>query len=200
MKINIEPADFFLVDSQKTGAKIVKFFQTAPTWVQHIWRKFRGTQETVRFYHVGNFYDAVTLIEQQGKVIKRSADKLLSTNNRLMIVRVKDIGIYQQQAIIEVAMEDLGEGYDILNIFGKLFTWLTGIPLFAMYMQWPNQDICVNRTAYWLKRAIGMNFGVSAHSALTTHTMYKYIIAHPSEFDIIYNGNPREDNLKENLL
>ncbi len=195
MKINIEQGDFFLVDSQKTAPKIVKFFQTAPTWVQHIWRKIRGTQETVYFYHVGNFYDPVTLVEQQGKVIKRSANKLLSTNNRLMIVRVKGITPSQQQRIIEVAMDDLGEGYDVLNIFGKLFTWLTGIPLFAMYVQWPNKDICVNRTAYWMKKALGITFGVKTHSALTTHKMYKYVISHPEKFDIIYDGIPREDNL-----
>ena len=199
MDIDIQPGDFFLVDSKKTGAKIVKFFQTAPTWVQHLWRKIRGTQEKVLFYHVGMFYDSSTLIEQQGKVIKRSANKLLDTSNEVLIVRRKRISEADQFLLTKIAEEDLGEGYDIVNIFGKLFTWLTGIPLFAMYMQLPNQDICINRVAYWYRKALGEKFGSFTHSGLTTHSLYKYILAHPDKFEIVYRGIPREDRLKENL-
>jgi uncharacterized protein YycO len=195
MNINIQPGDIFLVDSQKTGAKIVKFFQTAPTWIQHIWRKIRGTQEKVLYYHVGMFYNSNQIIEQQGKVILRSANKLLSTGNEVMIFRKKGITSEQQKALQSVALNDLDEGYDIVNIFGKLFTWLTGIPYFARYMQLPNQDICVNRGAYWWLKAVNVTFGVKTHSELTTHNMYKYVMAHPDEFEIIYRGIPREDKL-----
>lgn len=199
-KIKIEPGDFFLVDSKKTGAKWVKFFQTAPTWLQHLWRKLRETQEKVLFYHVGMFWDKSNLIEQQGKVIKRSANKLLDTDNEVLIVRLRNITQLGREKLIKVAEEDLGEGYDIVNIFGKFFSWLTGILLFARYLQLPNQDICVNRVGYWYKKALGVKFGAKTHSELTTHTLYKYVISHPNQFEIVYRGNPREDNLKENLL
>lgn len=200
MKIEIQSGDFFLVDSKKSGAKWVKFFQTAPTIFHHLWRKLRGTQETVLFYHVGMFWDKSNLIEQQGKVIKKSANKLLGTNNEVLIIRLKSITEIERELLIKVAEEDLGEGYDIVNIFGKLFTWLTSIPLFARYMQLPNQDICVNRVAYWYRKALGVKFGAKTHSELTTHTLYKYIMSHPEEFEIVYRGNPREDNLNENLV
>ena len=50
------------MDSNKNGPKIVKFFQTAPTWVHHLWRKIRGTQEVVEYYHVGMFKDFDNII------------------------------------------------------------------------------------------------------------------------------------------
>ncbi len=190
-----QPGDVFLVDSHRTGAKIVKFFQTAPTWVQHIWRKIRGTQEKVLFYHVGMMYDKFNIIEQQSKVIKRDNTKLLNTNNELLVIRKIGITKQEQERLIEVAEKDLGERYDVLNIFGKLFTWLTGIPLFAMFMQFPNQDICINRVAYWHKEALGDKFGGSTHSILTTHMLYKYILSRPDVYKIVYRGNPRADKL-----
>ena len=47
LKSKIQKGDLFLVDSDNTGAKIVKFFMIAPTWYHHLWRKIRGTQEEV---------------------------------------------------------------------------------------------------------------------------------------------------------
>lgn len=187
--------DIFLVDSKKTGAKIAKYFQTAPTIYQHYWRKIRGTQEKVLFYHVGMYSDAHNIIEQQSKVIVRSSDKLLNTNNELLVVRRKGLSKIERNYLLKIAMNDLGEGYDIVNIFGKLFTWLTGIKLFARYVQLPNQDICINRVAYWFKKAFDISFGVKTHSALTTHLLYKYLMAHLDDWEIVYRGNPREDNI-----
>ncbi len=186
-----QAGDIFLVDSTKTGAKIVKFLQTAPTIWQHLWRKIRGTQEIVEFYHVGMFKDHYKIIEQQWRVVQKSSAKLLNTSNELLIIRKKNLTEYQRKALVLVAEKDLGEGYDIVNCFGKLFTWLTFIPYFARYIQLPNQDICVNRVAYWYKKAISVTFGAKTHSELTTHTIYKYIMLHLDEFEIVYKGVPR---------
>lgn len=185
------PGDIFFVDSKKTCPKVVKFFQTAPTWYQHLWRKIRGTQEKVLYYHVGMMVDNENIIEQQGKVIERSNKKLMNTNNNLLVVRWKDIDETVGSYLLACARADLGEGYDIVNCFGKFFTWLTGLKFFARYMQLPNQDICVNRVAYWYRPFC--SFGTKTHSELTTHTMWKYVINHPEKFEIIYQGIPRVD-------
>ena len=202
MKINdmeMLSGDIFMIDSNKQGPKIVKFFQTAPTWAHHIWRKFFGKQEKVLYYHVGIWARGINkvyyAIEQQAKVKVRDATytkKLLESSNRLLIVRRKDINEAQRDRIVAEAMEDIGKGYDILNCFGKFLTWLTGIPLFAMYLEWPDKEICINRVAQWYRNAIGEKFGVFVHSSLTTHTMYKYIKAHPEKFEIVYEGVPNE--------
>lgn len=193
--INFQTGDIFFVDSKKTGAKIVKFFQTAYTWYIHLWRKLTGKQEKVLFYHVGMFSDSYNLIEQQGKVIVRSANKLLTTGNEVLVIRRKNLSKIERSYLLKVAMEDLGEKYDIVNCIGKFLTWLTGIPYFAMYMQMPNQDICINRVAYWYRKAFNITFGAKTHSELTTHTLYKYIMAHLDEWEIVYRGIPREDKL-----
>ena len=196
-KLIFQTGDIFFVDSNKSGAKIVKFFQTAPTWVHHLWRKIRGTQEKVLYFHVGCFSDPHNLIEQQGKVIVRSAKKLLSTGNKVIVFRLTALTKVERSYLLKVAMEDLGEGYDVMNCIGKFLTWLTGIPLFAKYMQLPNQDICINRVAYWYKKAFEICFGAKTHSELTTHTLYKYLMneAEIGDWEIVYEGIPREDKL-----
>jgi hypothetical protein len=192
MEIDILPGDIFLVDSTRTGAKIVKFFMTAPTWVHHLWRKMRGTQENVLYYHAGMFIMHEQIIEQQGKVVQKSSRKILSTHNRVFIARVKDIEMNDRMKLIEEAWDDLDKGYDVINCFGKFLTWLTGLKFFARYMEYPDQEICINRIAQWYKNGIGMTFGALTHSELTTHAIYKYIKANPEVFEIVYEGVPNE--------
>lgn len=193
-----QTGDIFFVDSNKTGAKIVKFFQTAPTWYQHLWRKIRGTNEKVLFYHVGLFSDPHNLIEQQNKVIVRSNKKLLSTGNKVIVFRLTALTKVERSHLLKVAMEDLGKKYDVVNCTGKILTWLTGIPYFAKYMQMPNQDICIIRIAYWYKKAFSITFGAKTHSELTTHSLYKYLMCHlrsTDDWEIVYEGIPREDKI-----
>lgn len=193
LKDKIQRGDLFLVDSDKTGAKIVKFFMTAPTWYQHLWRKIRGTQEEVKFYHVGMFIDRNTIIEQQSKVIEKSSSKILSTGDRVCIIRKVGITAEEKDELIRIAREDLGEGYDVVNCIGKFLTWLTGITLFARYVEIPNQEICVCRGAYWYRRALEILFGAKRHSELTTHKVYKYTDANPDELKIVYEGVPANE-------
>jgi len=189
----IKSGDLFLIDSDKFWHRVVKFFQTAPTWIQHIWRKIRGTQEVVNYYHVGMFYTKDEIIEQQWKVIKKGSEKILNSRNRVLVARRIDADIAHRALLMTVSEADMGEGYDIVNIFGKLLTWLTGIPLFGQYMQIPNQEICVNRVAYWYKEVYGETFGEKTHSDVTTHEMAKYIKSHPEKFEIVFDGIPRNE-------
>lgn len=187
--IEIRPGDIFLIDSKKTGPKIVKFFMTAPTVFHHLWRKIRGTQEVVLYYHVGMFIKQDTIAEQQSKVLIRTSEKVLNTSDRLFIARRKDLKPFQQRYLTEGAIADVGAGYDIVNCIGKFITWLTGIKWFARYMETKKEEICVNRGAKWYKNGIGEKFGVKTHSELTTHMMYKYI-KNSDNWAVIYEGIP----------
>ncbi len=180
--------DIILSDSDKTGPKIVKFFMTAPTVFQHLWRKIRDTQEKVEYYHasmvINNDFNGQTnlvdIIEQQAKV--QLSD--WSLNKRQVIFRKKDLTIEEQRVLKEVSLKDLGRGYDVLNCFGKFLTWLTGIKLFARYLEWPKTEICINRVLSWYWK-IGEKFDYQTHSEATTHTWYKKLLAN-SNYEIVY--------------
>jgi len=195
MKINILPGDFALVDSKKICPKFVKYLMRSPTIWHDFFRMIVGKLEKPLHYHALMFLNKDSIIEQQSKVQINSSTKLLNTNNNLFIFRIKGMSSIERSYLCKITMEDLDEGYDILNCFGNLLTWLTGIKLFARYMQLPNQDICINRIAYWAKKSLSETFGAKTHSELTTWSLYKYVIAHPEKFEIVYEGIPREDKL-----
>ena len=192
INVEIKPGDIFLIDSDKTGPKIVKFFMTAPTMWHHLWRKMRGTQEEVLYYHVGMFSTQAQIIEQQSKVIQRTSNKVLSSKNRVCIIRKKNLGNLQQVRLLEEAFDDLGKGYDVVNCIGKFLTWLTGIKFFARYMETADDEICINRVAQWYKTACDERFGGKTHHELTTHRMYKYVKHHTAKFKIVYEGIPAD--------
>ena len=79
----------------------------------------------------------------------------------------------------------MGKNWDILSSFGKLLTWLTGIPLFAMYVQWPGQEICVNRVGSWYRRVLGEKFGAVTNSEITTQSLYEYLML-SCKYDGVY--------------
>ncbi len=196
----IQPGDIGLVNSNKSGARAVKFLQTAPTIFQHLWRKIRGTQEIVEFYHVLIFINKDTIIEQQGRVIERDSNKLLNTGNRLLIFRLKEITKVQQEALIFTARESLNGGYGVISCLAKFLTWTTGIIYFARYIHYPNTEICINRTMVWYKKAINYTFGFITPWEITTHLLYKELLKNPDKYIIVYDGVPREDKLSENIV
>ena len=74
--INLQPGDIFMNDRpNKTGVKIVKFFMTSPTWIHHLWRKIRRTQEIVRFFHPGIVSDDTEKVFEQQKYVQLSDAK-----------------------------------------------------------------------------------------------------------------------------
>ncbi len=190
--------DIFLCDSNRTSANIVKFFMTAPTWYQYIWRAIRRTQEEVRYYHAGMILGETFMIEtkdgiqkgdmveQQSKVQLGETEKILS--RKIIIYRNKKLTDQQRFDLGEAARTDIGEGYGILSILGKTLTWLTGITLFVDLMHLGDADICVNRIAYWYWKSNGKLFGVKNFRRTTTETMDKYCLNHPEEWEIVYQN------------
>lgn len=195
-KIEIKSGDIGFIDSNKTGSKIVKYFMRSPNMWCDLWRCLTNKLETPPYYHVFMFYTTMQVIEQQGTVLLRDGahtNKILSTSNKLCIIRKKNLTDGQTNKLKETALKDIGEGYDWLSCLGKFLTWLTGIILFARYIQLPQKEICINRVAYWFKEAVGETFGTKTHTELTTHIMYKYIKNHPELFEILYEGVPNEN-------
>lgn len=163
MKPQLLPGDIFISDSNKTGAKIVKFLMVSPT----IWHWLIGIRDEVRFYHPGIVIDQYRVIEQQSKVLIRSTEKCIFSRPHI-ILRNKTLSDKQRKFIITLAKQDLGKGYDILLIFGKLFTWLTGIKWFVRHIEQKEKEICVTRVAKWYYQATGITFGKKTWNEVTT--------------------------------
>jgi hypothetical protein len=180
--VNYKPqiGDIVLIDSDQTGARIVKFFMTAPTWYKHIWRALWKTQTKVEYYHVAMMLED-TMIEQQYRV--RTKD--WNPNSKQMIFRRKKLTVHEKTQLQAVSKNDLKKKWDILNAIGKFFTWLTGIPLFAMFVQWPNHEICVCRVASWYEIVLNEKFGCLTRSEITTQRMYEYLKLNP-KYEIVY--------------
>jgi hypothetical protein len=193
MEYTAQCGDIFLCDSNKTGAKIVKFLQQAPTIWQWIWRQIRHTQEPVRYYHAGMILSDEQMIEQQWKVQYGDTQKILS--RKIIIYRYKNNNPkkfserYFQRVVKSRAEEDLGKIYDIPQLIGKTLTWLTGIKLFVRLLGGlsKEEEICVTRIGDWYEGIC--NFGVKTRSEITTKIIDEYCQNHPEEWEIVYQNN-----------
>ena len=180
MNIKLQSGDIFFTNSNSTASKIVKFLMQSPTIYQQIWRWLRGSLNEVRFYHAGMVLNEKEMIEQDAKVRIRPVEKIFK--KEYIIWRKKDLTEQERNKLIEIAMADLGEGYDIVLCIGKLFTWFTGIPLFTRWIQQKEKEICVTRVAYWYKEAIGEDFGCKTWHEITTDKIDDYCIVHLKEW------------------
>jgi hypothetical protein len=185
--MEFKTGDIFLIDSDKTGAKIVKFLMTAPTIWQYLWRKFRGTQEPVRYYHAGMVLDKYTVIEQEWKVETDTVSKLVNAK-RIIIYRYKNLTEEQTKLLHDRAVEDLGKTYDIPQLIGKTLTWLTGIKWFVRFLGGlsKEEEICITRDGDWFW--IFCHFGVKTKHELTTKIVDEYCQNHPEEWEIVYDN------------
>jgi hypothetical protein len=180
--------DIFLCDSDRFAAKMVKFLMQSPTIYQQIWRWITHKLEPVRYYHAGMIIDSEKMIEQQGKVQFGETNKIMS--RRITIYRKKNITDQQRLSLVDAAVTDLNEKYGVLSVFGKLFTWLTGLYWFEDTMHIGDTDICVNRVAYWYWKSKGELFGVKNFRRTTTKTMDEYL-SHESakvggQWEVVY--------------
>jgi hypothetical protein len=188
MEYNAQCGDIFLCDSDRTGAKIVKFLQQAPTVWQWIWRQIRHTQEPVRYYHAGMILSNEQIIEQQWKVQYGNTQKILSQN--IIIYRYKKLSVNDIIfTLIKRTKEDLGKIYDIPQLIGKTLTWLTGIKLFVRLLGGlsKEEEICVTRIGDWYEGIC--DFGVKTRSEITTKIIDEYCQNHPEEWEIVYQNN-----------
>lgn len=184
--MTFKTGDIFLCDSDRIGARVVKFLMTAPTLWQYIWRAIRKTQQSVRFYHAGMIIDDNILIEQQGKVQYGETSKILG--RKVIVYRLKNAPDAVRNLLKERAVADLGQGYDGWLILGKTLTWIFYLEWFEDFFGWVGKtlEICVTRVAHWCKGICA--FGVSDHSEVTTKIMDEYCQRHPEEWEVVYQN------------
>lgn len=186
MNYNTQCGDIFLCDSDRFGAKMVKFLQQAPTLWQWIWRYFRGKQEPVRYYHAGMILDDKQMIEQQWKVQYGNTSKIFSRD--IIIYRKKNLTQDQIAGLRLNSVGDLNKIYDIPQLIGKTLTWLTGIKFFVRLLGGlsTEEEICVTRIGDWYDGLC--DFGVPTNSEMTTKIIDEYCLSHPDEWEIVYKN------------
>lgn len=166
--------DIVFTDNFRTASKIVKFLQKEKTIWHHVLKNLLNIPlNGVRFYHVGMILNSTQLIEQQRVVEKDDIPKRFAKS--YIVYRKKNLTEEDKIALYNVAMDDLGEGYGILECIGKTLTWLTGIKKFTKWLDLKDKEICINRVAYWYKEALGETFGEDNYNYLTTDKMDEYL-------------------------
>jgi hypothetical protein len=185
MEYKAQCGDIFLCDSDRLGAKIVKFFMQSPTVYQQIWRWMNGKLQPVRYYHTGMILDSQVMIEQQGTVKYGETQKILS--RRITIYRMKNLSFDDKELLKNRAIVQLGQGYGVEDVIAHTATWLTGIRQFTRVVGAlsRNRDICVNRVARWYNHIC--NFGTNWYE-ITTKMMDEYCSNHPEEWEVVYQN------------
>ena len=159
--------DIFLIDSVASYAKVVKFLMQAPTVYQWAWRKMRGTQQEVRYYHAGMLVSNTHVIEQQ-KIVELETVEAAFLNKKHIVYRNPRLTMESRNRLKALAEDEIGEGYDILLIFGKTLTWITGLGFITRLVQWVDKEICVTRVAKWYQKVTGITFGKHSWHEVTT--------------------------------
>jgi hypothetical protein len=183
--VQLKPGDIFMNDSDKTGQKIVKFFMTAPNVFVHIWRKVRGTQEKVRFYHPGIVSDDTSKVLEQQKYVQYSNAQKVIFDRSHIVYRNKTLKNKDIEKLLKIAKDDLGQGWGVAHTLGRFGTWLTGNPLFARFVSLPNREVSAGRVARWYYESFGETFGEKHYRYVTTHTIDKWCLTHPETWEIV---------------
>ncbi len=185
--MELKPGDIFLNDRpNKTGVKIVKFFMTAPTIFHHLWRKIRGKQEIVRFYHPGIVSNNITKVLEQQKYVQYSGVQKTIFDRKHIVYRTKHLAYNNDiELLLNIATNDIGQGWGIIHALGRFATWLTGIKWFVRYISMPTREVSAGRVARWYYEAFGETFGEKHYRYVTTHTIDKWCNTHPDEWEII---------------
>jgi len=173
--MRFQSGDIFIIDSASTESKIIKFLMQSYTiwhWVlgKLIYliskKKIKWLIDDVRAYHPGLVVNEMRVIEQQ-KVVEYESIASAFLYKPHVVYRNTSLTEAQRNKLVEIAERDLGLGYDVLLIVGKLLTWLTGIGWFARICQLPKKEICVTRLAKWFS-FIGINFNKESWHEVTT--------------------------------
>lgn len=186
MEYKAKCGDIFLCDSDRGAAKMVKLLMQSPTVWQQIWRWATKRLQPVRYYHAGLILNDLIMVEQQGKVQYGDTAKILS--RRITIFRKTNLTEQQRFDVGNAAIGDIGEGYGVMSVFGKLFTWLTGIIWFEDIMHIGDADICANRVAYWYSKSNGELLGQKNFKRSTTKTMDEYLMKKENGWEIVYTN------------
>lgn len=195
MSVAFKPGDMYIVDKSSTEAKIVKFLMQSPT-VWH-WllgkliyvltkKKIKMLIDDVRVYHPGIIVSDTHVIEQQ-KVVELNTIERAFLNKPHIVYRRLNVSDEERFALVALALEELGEGYDIILIIGKTLTWLTGIKLFTIIFNLPDKEICVTRVAKWFYKTYGDTFGRSSWHFVTTDDIDNWCAVRPEVYKEIEN-------------
>ena len=184
--MQLKAGDIFLNDRpNKTGVKIVKFFMTATTWLHHLWRKFKGKQEIVRFFHPGVVARDTLKVYEQQKYVQLSTAKKVIFDRKHIVYRNKTLDKYQIGLLLNVVEQDLGQGWGVVHALGRFATWLTGFKLFVRFISMPTREVSAGRVARWYSEALGEKFGERHYRYVTTHTIDKWCRTHPDIWEVI---------------
>lgn len=183
--LQLQTGDIFLTNDYSTASKVVRFLMTAPTIYHHILWKITGRIERERpnFYHAGMVLNEKEIIEQ-GRVVQiKPIDRIFRKD--YVIWRKRKLSNDDKNALIFFATGDLGEGYGVLECFGKFLTWITGIKWFCKWFNAKNRAICVVKVCEWFWHSFITDFGVDNANYMTSKIIYDYWKAHPEEGTII---------------
>ena len=181
---DIQIGDIVFEDSDRQGAKIAKFFMTAPNVFIHIYRAITKTQEKVEYYHPFVIFDDKRLIEQQLKV--GFDDKENYNKKKFIVFRRTNTNATDVLKFLYIAESEVGQIWGIFHtIFGRSLTWLTGIKFFTRYVKLPNEEVSAGRVARWLYKTYGETFGKKTYQECTTHDMVKHM-KKSRDYKIIY--------------
>ncbi len=184
--MNLLPGDVFLNDRpNKIGVKIVKFFMTAPTLFHHLWRKIRGTQEKVRFYHPGIVARDTSKVYEQQKYVQLSDARKVIFDRKHIVYRNKNLSDDQITFLMTIIKAEIGRGWGIVHALGRFATWLTGIKLFSRFISMPTREVSAGRVAKWYYLAFEETFGEKHYRYVTTHTIDKWCSTHPDTWEVI---------------
>jgi len=173
-----------MTDNFSTASNIVKFLMQEKTLWLHVWKviTFQKLNE-VRFYHVGMVLDQDRMIEQQSKVKISDTSNIFKKN--YVIWRKKTLTEEDRNTLELLALNDLEEGYGVLECIGKTISWLTGIKWFCKWFDMKDNAICAIRTAEWYKLAVGETFGETNPNYLTTDKIDEWCEKYPVEWECI---------------
>lgn len=183
--MDYKPGDIFLTDSSRLGARIVKFLMKSPTVWHHILRMITHTMNDVEYYHVGMVTKEGLVIEQQKEVEYEDIYDAITKKKKYIVYRKKNLLPEQIEDLIRTSDKDIGKSYDVLLIFGRLLTWLTGIKWFCRNMQSREKEFCVTRVALWYKVCTGETFGCKTHHEVTTDIIDDWCRARPDEWEVV---------------
>lgn len=188
----LQPGDIFLIDSDSTEAKIVKFLMSSDTiwhWligkIYELVTKKKAPNWLIRYqkyYHVGMIYSDTQTIEQQAKVEFQNISRL--DGKHYAIIHRIGMTENEQNRLIAIAAADIGKGYDILLIIGKTLSYVTGIPFFVLLLNWPGKDLCVTRISLWYWKVFDELWGRKNYNFVQTDDMYYYAKAFPEYYNM----------------
>lgn len=183
---NLKSGDLIFKDSDQIGAKIVKYFMRSPNLLTDIYRMITGKLEKVEYFHPAMIISDTQMIEQQKKV--QITD--IKLGDKYIVFRPKlqfgvPISNPTESNLVWYAKREIGMPWGVLHTFGRLLTWLTGIPYFARYLKREDEEVSAGRVARWLYNAYNETFGKQTYQEATTHDMVKWMKNRPDLYEEI---------------